>query len=159
MRPAGLWPVLVAPPFPGPTRSYIRRMNEDGTAYSFRCPNLDCEAQYVAIPKDHAPDKKPRLATATRTPSEAQGCLSVSLVRRIIGRVVRTIGGAPRQKGRWTPRLQPPGSGGSLFATASVAYSLVSRAIFWASITSPGTKYPRGTTHQPVRGTPSSPSS
>ena len=22
---------------------HIRRMDEDGTAYSFRCPNLDCE--------------------------------------------------------------------------------------------------------------------
>jgi ribosomal protein S27AE len=35
-------------------------MNEDGPAYSFRCLNLDCDAQYVAIPKGRAPDKKPR---------------------------------------------------------------------------------------------------
>jgi hypothetical protein len=33
---------------------------KDGTAYNFRCPNLDCEAKYVAIPKDGAPDKRPR---------------------------------------------------------------------------------------------------
>jgi hypothetical protein len=45
---------------------HVRRMDEDGTAYSFRCPNLDCESQYVAIPEDQASDKKPRLATATR---------------------------------------------------------------------------------------------
>jgi hypothetical protein len=37
-----------------------RSMNQDDKTYSFCCPNLNCEAQYVAIRKDRAPDKKPR---------------------------------------------------------------------------------------------------
>ena len=41
-----------------------------------------------------------------------------------------------------------------MFATASVAYSLASRAIFWASITSPGTRCPeRHNTPAGPRGT------
>jgi hypothetical protein len=36
-------------------------MDQDDLApYTFRCPNLPCGAQYIAIPKDHAPDVEPR---------------------------------------------------------------------------------------------------
>jgi hypothetical protein len=36
-------------------------VNEDDiAAYTFRCPNLSCEAQYAAIPKSEAPDVKPQ---------------------------------------------------------------------------------------------------
>jgi hypothetical protein len=35
-------------------------MTEDNAHHSFRCPNIDCTAQYVALAKDHAPDQKPR---------------------------------------------------------------------------------------------------
>jgi hypothetical protein len=34
-------------------------MSEPDT-HSFRCPNLDCKAQYVALAKDDAPDQQPR---------------------------------------------------------------------------------------------------
>jgi hypothetical protein len=33
---------------------------DDSTPYTFRCPNLSCGAQYAAIPKESAPDAKPR---------------------------------------------------------------------------------------------------
>jgi hypothetical protein len=33
---------------------------DEMAAYTFRCPNLGCEAQYAAIPKDEAPDVTPR---------------------------------------------------------------------------------------------------
>jgi hypothetical protein len=35
-------------------------MKHDPAHYSFRCPNLECGAEYVALAKDHAPDEKPR---------------------------------------------------------------------------------------------------
>ena len=35
-------------------------MQQDLDHYSFRCPNLQCRAQYVALAKSHAPDEKPR---------------------------------------------------------------------------------------------------
>ena len=41
---------------------------------------------------------------------------------------------------------------GNLLATASAPYSWVSRAIFWASITSPATIGPSGRKHQPTEG-------
>jgi hypothetical protein len=40
------------------------------------------------------------------------------------------------------------------FATANAARSSVSKAIFWASITSPATRCPDGTKHQPMIGRP-----
>src|SRR6266568_401788 len=39
-----------------------------------------------------------------------------------------------------------------LFAAASAPHSSVSRAIFWASMTSPATRRSLGTKHQPVLG-------
>ena len=33
---------------------------DNNASYAFRCPNLDCDAQYVASPKDQAPHKSPR---------------------------------------------------------------------------------------------------
>src|SRR5262249_54508836 len=44
-------------------------------------------------------------------------------------------------------------------ATASAAYSDVSSAIFCASMTSPATREPSGTKHQPIRKLPTSSSS
>jgi len=35
-------------------------MTDDDAPRSFRCPNPNCTAEYIAIPKDQAPDKKPR---------------------------------------------------------------------------------------------------
>jgi hypothetical protein len=35
--------------------------------HAFQCPNLGCNAKYVALPKDHAPDKSPR-CTECNTP-------------------------------------------------------------------------------------------
>ena len=35
-------------------------MKHDPAHYGFRCPNLECGVQYVALAKDHAPDEKPR---------------------------------------------------------------------------------------------------
>jgi hypothetical protein len=35
-------------------------MKHDPAHYGFRCPNLECGAQYVALAKDHAPTEKPR---------------------------------------------------------------------------------------------------
>src|SRR6478736_5345078 len=43
---------------------------------------------------------------------------------------------------------------GKRFATANAARSFVSSAIFCASITSPGTRYPLGTKHHPISGRP-----
>ena len=44
-----------------PTDSPILRpMKHDPAHYGFRCPNLECGAQYVALAKDHAPTEKPR---------------------------------------------------------------------------------------------------
>jgi len=34
--------------------------HDDLASYAFRCPSLSCGAEYAAIPKDHAPDVKPR---------------------------------------------------------------------------------------------------
>src|SRR5260221_6178171 len=45
------------------------------------------------------------------------------------------------------------------FATANAPRSSVSRAIFWASMTSPATRETSGTKHQPARGRPASSSS
>jgi hypothetical protein len=42
-----------------PTRAYWA-MDQDATSHSFRCPNLECNAQYVALSKDEAPDARPR---------------------------------------------------------------------------------------------------
>jgi hypothetical protein len=33
---------------------------DDLSHYGFRCPNLECGAQYVALDKDDAPAEKPR---------------------------------------------------------------------------------------------------
>jgi hypothetical protein len=33
---------------------------DDLAPYTFRCPNLSCEAQYGAIPKESAPNVMPR---------------------------------------------------------------------------------------------------
>jgi hypothetical protein len=50
-------------------------------------------------------------------------------------------------------------AGVKLFATASAPRSSVSRAIFWASMTSPATRGSRGTKHQPLLGRAASSSS
>jgi len=49
--------------------------------------------------------------------------------------------------------------GVKLFATANAPRSSVSRATFWASMTSPTTRLSLGTKHQPARGRPASSSS
>lgn len=49
--------------------------------------------------------------------------------------------------------------GEKFFATARAPNSSVSRAIFWANMTSPATSSPLGTKHQPARGDPFSSSS
>jgi hypothetical protein len=35
-------------------------MKQDPAHYGFRCPNLECGAEYVALAKDCAPAQKPR---------------------------------------------------------------------------------------------------
>ena len=37
-----------------------QEMAPENAHHSFRCPNLGCKAEYVALAKDCAPDEKPR---------------------------------------------------------------------------------------------------
>jgi hypothetical protein len=46
---------------PSARLTHIATMDLDNDApHAFRCPNLDCSAQYVALPKEYPPDKAPR---------------------------------------------------------------------------------------------------
>ena len=54
-----------APPAAGPVDragrlTHTGAMKQDLAHYAFRCPNLECGAQYVALAKDHAPAEKAR---------------------------------------------------------------------------------------------------
>jgi hypothetical protein len=41
-------------------RHHCVEMSETADSYNFKCPKLECAAEYVAIHRDYVPDQKPR---------------------------------------------------------------------------------------------------
>jgi|ERR1700722_10709007 hypothetical protein len=82
---------------------------------------------------------------------------------RTIGLRVKNLRSTKRPQSasfaRLGPRTGQVDLTGKFFATANAPRSSVSKAIFWANMTSPATKLSLGTKHQPALGRPTSSSS
>ena len=44
----------------GAIRPHIAAMIATAVPHNYKCPKLDCRAEYFAIHRDYAPDEKPR---------------------------------------------------------------------------------------------------